>query len=102
RGGDRIQEAAGRGDVEGVRKGCARGRRPERGGGGEGASFYLDARSGLHGDVFCARWYEEGEHKLLIERAKRYLELIESLLQRAAVWQQGQRSEAEKPQSIKV
>lgn len=49
--------------------------------------------------MFCARWYEEGEHKPLIERAKRYLELIESLLQRAAVWQQGQRA---KPKSHKV
>ena len=47
---------------------------------GEWAAFFIDVRSRLHGEVFLARWYEEGEHRLLMERARCYLELIESLL----------------------
>lgn len=37
-------------------------------------------RSRLHGDVFYGRWYEEKEHRPLMERARDYLKLVESLL----------------------
>ena len=47
---------------------------------GRWAAFYIDVRKGLHGDVFYGRWYEEKEHRPLMERARDYLKLIESLL----------------------
>ncbi|MEM1909955.1 MAG: hypothetical protein QXT79_11320 [Thermofilaceae archaeon] len=47
---------------------------------GEWAAFFIDVRSRLHGEVFYARWYEEKEHKLLMERAEDYLRLVERLL----------------------
>ncbi|MEM3943561.1 MAG: PaREP1 family protein [Thermofilaceae archaeon] len=47
---------------------------------GEWAAFFIDVRSRLHGEVFLARWYEEGEHRPLMEGARYYLELVESLL----------------------
>ncbi|MEM0377392.1 MAG: hypothetical protein QXI90_06425 [Thermofilum sp.] len=36
-------------------------------------------RSRLHGDVFYGRWYEEKEHRPLIEKAGNYLRLVERL-----------------------
>ncbi|MEM2187063.1 MAG: hypothetical protein QXU62_08760 [Thermofilaceae archaeon] len=45
---------------------------------GRWVAFYIDVRKGLHGDVFYGRWYKK-EHKLLMEGARDYLELVESL-----------------------
>ncbi|MEM1930380.1 MAG: PaREP1 family protein [Thermofilaceae archaeon] len=47
---------------------------------GEWAAFFIDVRSRLHGEVYLARWYEEEEHKRLMERAGDYLRLVERLL----------------------
>ncbi|MEM3943554.1 MAG: hypothetical protein QXO02_05680 [Thermofilaceae archaeon] len=47
---------------------------------GRGAAFYIDVGRGLHRDVFYGRWYEEKEHRPLMEKARDYLELVESLL----------------------
>ncbi|MEM1809823.1 MAG: PaREP1 family protein [Thermofilaceae archaeon] len=46
----------------------------------EWAAFFIDVRSRLHGEVYLARWYEEEEHKRLMERAEDYLRLVERLL----------------------
>ena len=52
----------------------------DEGNASEWAAFFIDVRGRLHGEVFLARWYEEKEHRLLMEGARCYLELVESLL----------------------
>jgi len=51
----------------------------DKGEAGRGATFYIDVRKGLHRDVFYGRWYEEGRRPLM-EGARDYLKLVESLL----------------------
>jgi hypothetical protein len=43
------------------------------------ASYYIDVRDRLHGGCFYRLMYEE-EHKLLMERAGEYVELVRKLL----------------------
>jgi hypothetical protein len=46
------------------------------------ASYFIDVRSKLHGDCFHGLTYEEEEHKLLMERAGEYVDLIDRVLKR--------------------
>ncbi|MEM3964915.1 MAG: hypothetical protein QW584_04240, partial [Thermofilaceae archaeon] len=47
----------------------------DKGEAGRWATFYIDVRKGLHRDVFYGRWYEEKEHRPLMEGARDYLKL---------------------------
>lgn len=44
------------------------------------ADYFIDVRDRLHGGVFYGFFYEEEEHRPLIEKARRYLELVSKLL----------------------
>jgi len=44
------------------------------------ANYFVEVRRGLHGDVFYGLFYEEKEHRPLIERSREYVELVEKLL----------------------
>mgnify|MGYP000081781866 CR=1 FL=1 len=44
------------------------------------ADYFLDVRGKLHGEVFYGFFYEDEEHRPLMERARDYLSLIERLL----------------------
>jgi uncharacterized protein (UPF0332 family) len=44
------------------------------------ASYFLDVRGKLHGEVFYGLIYEEEEHKPLIEKAKEYIDLVEKIV----------------------
>jgi hypothetical protein len=44
------------------------------------AEYFMDARAKLHGECFYGMFYEEREHKPLIENSKNYLNEIKRLL----------------------
>lgn len=47
------------------------------------AAYYIEVRKSLHGDCFYGLFYEESEHKPLMDRAKQYIELVNRLLEKA-------------------
>jgi uncharacterized protein (UPF0332 family) len=48
----------------------------------EWASYFIDVRKGLHGDCFYGLIYEEEEHRLLMERAREYIDLVDKILKK--------------------
>ena len=48
----------------------------------EWASYFIDVRKGLHGDCFYGLIYEEEEHRLLMERAREYIDLVHKILKK--------------------
>jgi hypothetical protein len=48
------------------------------------ASYFIDVRRGLYGDCFYSLYYEESEHKPLIERAPQYVNLVAELVRRGS------------------
>jgi uncharacterized protein (UPF0332 family) len=44
------------------------------------ADYFLDVRGKLHGEVFYGFFYEDEEHRPLIEKAREYILLIERLI----------------------
>jgi hypothetical protein len=44
----------------------------------------MDVRRSLHGDCFYGLYYEESEHKPLIERAPQYVNLVAELVKRGS------------------
>ena len=46
----------------------------------EEAEYFVDARGRLHGECFYGMFYEEREHKPLMERAKDYLSQVKKLI----------------------
>ena len=49
----------------------------------EPAAYFVEVRKSLHGDCFYGLFYEESEHKPLMDRAKQYIELVNRLLEKA-------------------
>jgi hypothetical protein len=48
------------------------------------ASYVIDVRRSLHGDRLYSLYYEESEHKPLIERAPQYVNLVAELVKRGS------------------
>jgi len=46
------------------------------------AGYFIEVRKGLRGEVFYGLFYEEKEHRPLIEKSREYLGLVERLLSR--------------------
>ena len=46
----------------------------------EQANYFIKVRAKLHGECFYGTFYEEAEHKPLIEKSVKYLELVKKLL----------------------